>query len=76
MAQHVDLAALRVAIGGPVPSAPSDPEAVIEALARDAEVGLVGTAGTRSFGFVIGDRVPDALAADWLAGAWDQNAAM
>jgi glutamate/tyrosine decarboxylase-like PLP-dependent enzyme len=76
VSQPVDLAALRASMGGPLPEAPGDPEAVIEALARDAEPGLVGTAGPRYFGFVIGGGVPAALAADWLSSAWDQNAAM
>ena len=37
-----DLATLRAALGGPLPDGPSDPIAVVEALARDAEPGLVG----------------------------------
>ncbi len=33
-------------------------------------------AGPRFFGFVIGGSIPVTLAANWLAGAWDQNAAL
>jgi len=71
-----DLAALREAMGGALPEGPTDPKAVIEALARDAEPGLVGSAGPRYFGFVVGGGVPASLAADWLASAWDQNAGL
>src|SRR5262249_61359740 len=72
----VDLTALRSALGGPLPEGPSDPSAVVEALARDVESGLVGTAGPRYFGFVIGGGVPAALMADWLTSAWGQNAGL
>jgi glutamate/tyrosine decarboxylase-like PLP-dependent enzyme len=76
VAPKTDLAALRAAFGGPVPEGPSDPQAVVEALARDAESGLIGSAGPRYFGFVVGGGVPAALAADWLTSAWDQNAGL
>ncbi len=50
------------------------PETVVADLARTVEPGLVGTQTGRYFGFVIGSSLPSALAADWLASAWDQNA--
>jgi glutamate/tyrosine decarboxylase-like PLP-dependent enzyme len=72
----VDLAALREALGGPMPERGEDPQGLIDALGRDAEPGIVGTAGPRYFGFVVGGGVPAALAADWLTSAWDQNAGL
>jgi glutamate/tyrosine decarboxylase-like PLP-dependent enzyme len=71
-----DLATLRADLGGPLSDEPTDPIAVVEQLARDAEEGLVGSAGPRYFGFVVGGGVPAALAADWLTSAWDQNAGL
>jgi glutamate/tyrosine decarboxylase-like PLP-dependent enzyme len=36
----------------------------------------VATTGGRYFGFVIGGSLPAVVAANWLAGAWDQNAGL
>ena len=33
----------------------------------------MASAGARFFGFVVGGALPTTLAANWLAGAWDQN---
>ena len=68
--------ALRRRLGGPVPEQPSDPEEVLHALALAGARGTVATAGPRYFGFVTGGSLPVAMAADWLAGAWDQNAGL
>jgi glutamate/tyrosine decarboxylase-like PLP-dependent enzyme len=67
---------LREALGGSLPLQPSDPRLVLEQLAEAAEPGLVAEPSGRYFGFVIGGSVPAALAADWLATAWDQNAGL
>jgi len=49
-------------------------ERVVEELVRDAEGGLIGSAGGRFFAWVVGGSLPAALAADWLTAAWEQNA--
>ncbi|HLW53481.1 MAG TPA: aminotransferase class V-fold PLP-dependent enzyme [Candidatus Angelobacter sp.] len=63
-------------LGGPLPENPSDSAEVLALLDDIGSPATVATAGRRYFGFVIGGSVPASLAANWLAGSWDQNACM
>ncbi|MGD2270579.1 MAG: aminotransferase class V-fold PLP-dependent enzyme [Desulfobacterales bacterium] len=60
----------------PLPAEPTDPQTVLNLLDDFGSPATVATAGSRFFGFVVGGALPAALAANWLAGAWDQNAGM
>src|SRR5918994_1924171 len=67
---------LRRRFGGLLPDDGTDPVTVVDELARDIEGGLLGNAGGRFYGWVIGAGLPAALAADWLTATWDQNAGL
>jgi glutamate/tyrosine decarboxylase-like PLP-dependent enzyme len=64
------------ALDEPLPAAPSDARDVLAALDLIVSPATLATAGPRFFGFVIGGVLPATLAANWLAGAWDQNAGL
>src|SRR4051794_28816568 len=69
-------AELHQALGGPLPSGPSDPREVVAHLAKGVEDGLLPSGSGRFFGFVFGGATPASLAADWLTTTWDQNAGL
>ena len=66
------LAALDV----PLQEEACDPHRVLAELDELVTPATMAMAGPRFFGFVIGGSLPAALAANWLAGAWDQNAGL
>src|SRR6478672_9979248 len=63
-------------LGRPLADSGLDATQVIRDLVHDVEGGIVGTAGPRFFGWVIGGAVPASLAADWLTSVWDQPAGL
>ncbi len=60
----------------PFPASSTPPSEVIKRLDQIGSGATVATTGGRYFGFVNGGMVPAAMAANWLAAAWNQNAAL
>lgn len=59
-----------------LPEGAMNPEQVLKQLDELCSPATMAMAGPRFFGFVIGGTLPVTLAANWLAGAWDQNSAL
>src|SRR5439155_27312050 len=76
VAATVDLGTLRARINKPLARAGVSPEQVISDLAEDVAGGLLGSAGGRFYGWVIGGALPAAIGADWLTSVWQQNSAL
>jgi glutamate/tyrosine decarboxylase-like PLP-dependent enzyme len=66
------LAQLDVAL----PDEPASADTVLRELDEIGSPATTAMAGPRFFGFVIGGTLPAALAANWLATAWDQNSGL
>lgn len=60
----------------PLPNEPVDPELVLQLLDKVGSPASMAMAGSRFFGMVTGGSLPVALAANWLAAAWDQNSVL
>jgi glutamate/tyrosine decarboxylase-like PLP-dependent enzyme len=58
----------------PLPEHPADPRIVLQMLDELGSPATVASSSGRYFGFVTGGALPAALAANLMAGVWDQNA--
>ena len=72
----VEAVARLATLDEPLTKSPTSPEEVIRMLDEICSPATMAMAGPRFFGFVIGGSLPVTVAANWLAGAWDQNSGL
>ena len=73
VAPPADAVANLAQLNQPLNNEPTLAGQVIKQLDELCSPATMAMAGPRFFGFVIGGALPVTLAANWLAGAWDQN---
>ncbi|HVN77919.1 MAG TPA: aminotransferase class V-fold PLP-dependent enzyme [Terriglobia bacterium] len=73
VAPSVEAVASLSKLNEPLPDLPDRSDSVLQLLDEICSPATTAMAGPRYFGFVIGGTLPVTLAANWLAGAWDQN---
>ncbi len=73
---QLDYRQMRARFAEPLPETGMPDGAVINQLADLGQAGLMPITHPRFFGWVMGGSAPVSVAADWLATAWGQNAAM
>ena len=73
IAPTVSAAELRARFDRDLPAAGAPAVDILDDLVANVAGGLVGSAGGRFFGWVIGGTLPSAVAADWMTTVWDQT---
>ena len=74
VAPPADAVARLASLYEPVPDGPAAPGEILHTLDSVVAPATMAMPGGRFFGFVIGGALPVTVAANWIAGAWDQNA--